>query len=53
MRVGLGGMLERVRELGSMLTVTPAEDEIGTIVSVEIPVVVREADQRIGRFLWA
>jgi signal transduction histidine kinase len=44
MGVGLGGMRERVRELGGTLTVTSGEDNLGTIVSVEIPVVAREAD---------
>jgi PAS domain S-box-containing protein len=37
--VGLGGMRERARELGGILSVTPADDGPGTILSVEIPIV--------------
>jgi PAS domain S-box-containing protein len=43
--VGLGGMRERARELGGLLTVTPAENEAGTVVSVEIPIVARESPE--------
>jgi PAS domain S-box-containing protein len=41
--VGLGGMRERARELGGILTVTPGDHNIGTIISVEIPIVARES----------
>jgi PAS domain S-box-containing protein len=40
--VGLGGMRERARELGGLLTVRQADQNIGTVVSVEIPIVARE-----------
>ncbi len=42
--VGLGGMRERARELGGLLTVMPGEDNVGTIISVEIPTMAREPD---------
>ena len=42
--VGLGGMRERARELGGSLSVAPAEDNVGTVVSVEIPIIVRESE---------
>ncbi|HTZ46450.1 MAG TPA: response regulator [Verrucomicrobiae bacterium] len=38
MGVGLGGMRERARELGGLLSVTSIAPEAGTLVSVEIPV---------------
>jgi PAS domain S-box-containing protein len=44
MGVGLGGMRERARELGGSLSVAPAEDIVGTVVSVEIPIIVRESE---------
>jgi PAS domain S-box-containing protein len=37
--VGLGGMRERARELGGTLTVTPGDGNLGTVVTVEIPIV--------------
>ncbi len=42
--VGLGGMRERARELGGLLTVTAGHQGVGTMVSVEIPIVGREAE---------
>jgi two-component system, NarL family, sensor kinase len=41
--VGLGGMRERARELGGILTVTPSDHNIGTVIAVEIPIVARES----------
>jgi signal transduction histidine kinase len=43
--VGLGGMRERAQELGGSLTVAPAEDNVGTVVFVEIPIVARESGE--------
>jgi PAS domain S-box-containing protein len=43
--VGLGGMRERARELGGSLNLMPAENNKGTIVSVEIPIVSRESSE--------
>jgi PAS domain S-box-containing protein len=40
--VGLGGMRERARELGGYLTIAPPEDNVGTMVFVEIPIVAGE-----------
>jgi PAS domain S-box-containing protein len=40
--VGLGGMRERARELGGTLTVTAGVGHLGTIISAEIPMMVRE-----------
>jgi PAS domain S-box-containing protein len=42
--VGLGGMRERARELGGALSVAPAEEGQGTVVSVEIPIVGRQLE---------
>lgn len=42
--VGLGGMRERARELGGLLTVRPAANGPGTLVSVEIPIVGRDVE---------
>jgi len=38
MGVGLGGMRERVRELGGILRIEPGEP-VGTVISVEIPLI--------------
>jgi two-component system, NarL family, sensor kinase len=43
--VGLGGMRERARELGGSLTIAPPEDNVGTVVFVEIPIVARESGE--------
>ena len=43
--VGLGGMRERARELGGSLSIAPANDNVGTVVEVEIPIVAREAGE--------
>ena len=43
--VGLGGMRERARELGGSLTIAPADDNVGTAVFVEIPIVARESGE--------
>lgn len=50
--VGLGGMRERARELGGSLTVAPADDNVGTVVFVEIPIVARDSGEtgRTERF---
>ena len=40
--VGLGGMRERARELGGLLTVSPGDANVGTMVSVEIPIIARD-----------
>ena len=42
--VGLGGMRERARELGGSLSIAPGEDNVGTTVSVEIPIVARRSE---------
>jgi len=42
--VGLGGMRERARELGGALSVAPADNGPGTVVSVEIPIVGRQVE---------
>ena len=48
MGVGFGGMRERARELGGLLSVRRAEDG-GTVVSVEIPIVARRSqDEESG-----
>ena len=41
--VGLGGMRERARELGGLLSVAAGEKDKGTVISVEIPIVARES----------
>ena len=44
--VGLGGMRERARELGGVLSVTtPADDAQGTVLSVEIPIMGRQVEE--------
>lgn len=43
--VGLGGMRERARELGGMLSVTPADDGQGTVLSIEVPIVGPRVDE--------
>ncbi len=42
--VGLGGMRERARELGGVLSVKPADEGPGIAVSVEIPIVARKSE---------
>jgi PAS domain S-box-containing protein len=44
MGVGLGGMRERVRELGGTLRIEPGK-ESGTVISVEIPLVERPEEK--------
>jgi PAS domain S-box-containing protein len=44
MGVGLGGMRERVRELGGTLRIEPGK-ELGTVISVEIPLVERPEEK--------
>jgi PAS domain S-box-containing protein len=44
--VGLGGMRERARELGGLLSIQSSNDGPGTIVSAEIPIVERESSAR-------
>jgi PAS domain S-box-containing protein len=46
--VGLGGMRERTRELGGLLSVTSADDGPGTLLSVEIPIVGRVEEPASG-----
>jgi PAS domain S-box-containing protein len=46
--VGLGGMRERARELGGVLSVTPADDGQGTVLAVEIPIVARQVEEPIS-----
>jgi signal transduction histidine kinase len=45
MGVGLGGMRERVREVGGMLRIEPGEG-CGTVISVEIPLIEQQDKQQ-------
>ena len=46
--VGLGGMRERARELGGLLNVSAGDQNVGTVISVEIPIVARESEDFVS-----
>ena len=47
MGVGLGGMRERVREVGGTLRIEPGE-ECGTVISVEIPLIEQQENTSVA-----
>ncbi len=47
MGVGLGGMRERVREVGGTLRIEPGE-ECGTVISVEIPLIEQQGNTSVA-----
>jgi PAS domain S-box-containing protein len=47
MGVGLGGMRERVREVGGTLRIEPGE-ECGTVISVEIPLIEQQENASVA-----
>jgi hypothetical protein len=48
MGVGLGGMRERVRELGGVLRIEPGEPA-GTVIAVEIPLIESQKEPSTSR----